>query len=171
MPSNANPKGHQAFEHELSKLKCAYTEVKSKDPEITSSTSLKLSDFMNRPFAICCILMVAHEFNGVFTMMNYAKVIFEKSGSSLPSGTSTIIVGAIQVFGSYVSSLLIERLGRKVIISKSHFFRIINFKQMYQFYSIFIEISFCWQFHRLVRPFVISFWALICSWTHQPISM
>ena len=102
------------FQHEFSKLKCAYTEVKSKDPEISTSTSLRISDFVNRPFIICCILMVGHELNGVFTMISYAKVIFKTAGSSLSPGMSSIIVAAIQTIGCYASSLLIERLGRKV---------------------------------------------------------
>lgn len=88
--------------------------MESKDPDVSSSTSLKIGDFMNRSFAICCILMVAHEMNGVFTMVSYASVIFSKSGSSFSAGVSSIIVAAIQMIGSYVSSLLIERLGRKV---------------------------------------------------------
>lgn len=58
--------------------------------------------------------MVAHELNGVFTMVSYASVIFSKAGSSLSPGMSSIIVAAIQMLGAYVSSLLIERLGRKV---------------------------------------------------------
>lgn len=66
---SASIKGNHLFEHELSKLKCSYTEVKSKDPETAPDTSIRFSDFMNRPFAICCILMMGHEFNGVFTMV------------------------------------------------------------------------------------------------------
>lgn len=111
---SASIKGDHLFEHELSKLKCSYTEVKSKDPEATPDTSVRLSDFMNRPFAICCILMMGHEFNGVFTMVNYAKIIFEKSGSPLDPGKCAIAVVLLQLLGCVVSSLLIERLGRKV---------------------------------------------------------
>lgn len=104
------------FEHEFSKLKCSYSEVKSKDPEATpDKSSVRLSDFINRPFAICCILMVGHEVNGVFTMVNYAKIIFEKSGSTLDPGKSAIAVVLLQLLGCLASSLLIERLGRKVI--------------------------------------------------------
>lgn len=88
------------------------------DDDPAAHPPTKTSDFLNRPFAICCILMVAHEVNGVFTMVNYASVIFAKSGSSMSPGISAIIVGAIQLIGSYVSSLLIDRLGRKVIHSR-----------------------------------------------------
>lgn len=88
--------------------------MKSKDPEATPDTSIRFSDFMNRPFAICCILMCGHEVNGVFTMVNYAKIIFKESGSPLDPGKSAIAVVFLQLLGCLVSSLLIERLGRKV---------------------------------------------------------
>lgn len=115
--SNASSKVDPMLQHELSKLTCAYTEVKSKDSEIPTDASLKISDFINRPFAICCILMLAHELDGEFTMISFASVIFSKSGSSLFSpGMSSIIVTFIQLIGTYVSSLFIDRLGRKVRI-------------------------------------------------------
>lgn len=126
---NTNSKVDPMLQHELSKLKCAYTEVKSKDPEIAPDTSLKISDFMNRPFAICCILMVAHELDGEFTMISYAGIIFSKSGSSLFSpGISSIIVTFIQLIGTYVSSLFIDRLGRKVNLTKIVLLFSISFK-------------------------------------------
>lgn len=86
------------------------------DANPTENSPTKIADFVNRPFAICCILMVAHEVCGVFTMLNYASVIFKKAGSSLEPEMAAIIVGAIQLAGSYVSSLLIDNLGRKVIL-------------------------------------------------------
>lgn len=76
--------------------------------------SLKISDFLNRSFAMSCILIAGHEINGVFTMTNYANVIFSESGSTLSPGMSSIIVAAIQFIGSYISCLLVDRLGRKV---------------------------------------------------------
>ncbi|XP_031630517.1 facilitated trehalose transporter Tret1-like [Contarinia nasturtii] len=117
---NISPKAavsdNKTFEHELSKLKYSYTETQRKDTECSSSSPLKLSDFFNRPFAIGCTLMVAHETCGGFTMCAYAAMIFSKSGSTMSPGISAIIVGAIQFLGSYVSALLIDRLGRKVLM-------------------------------------------------------
>lgn len=88
--------------------------MQRKDLDSTSNVPLTLSDFVNRPFAIGCILMLAHEFCGGFTMCSYAGMIFAKSGSTMSPGISSIIVGAIQFIGSYVSTMLIDRLGRKV---------------------------------------------------------
>lgn len=77
---------------------------------------LKISDFLNRSFAMSCILISGHEINGVFTMTNYASVIFSESGSTLSPGMSSIVVAGIQFVGSYVSCLLVDRLGRKVLM-------------------------------------------------------
>lgn len=52
-------------------------------------------------------------------MMNYTASMFEDSGSSLSPNVSSIIVGLIQVLGSYVSTLLVDRLGRKILLIMS----------------------------------------------------
>lgn len=79
-----------------------------------TQSPLSVGDFLNRPFAIGCILMTAHELCGGFTMCSYASIIFAKSGSTMSPTVSSIIVGAIQFLGSYVSTVLVDRLGRKV---------------------------------------------------------
>lgn len=49
-------------------------------------------------------------------MLNYTAVIFEQAGSSLPPTVAAIIVGVIQLMGTYASTLLVERLGRKILL-------------------------------------------------------
>lgn len=90
--------------------------MQCKDVTNNKSISLCLADFINRPFSICCILMCAHELSGVFTMTNYASMIFAKCGSTISPGISSIIVGGIQVVGSYTSTLFVDRLGRKMLM-------------------------------------------------------
>lgn len=115
---NISPKApsseNKSFEHELSKLKYSYTEMQRKDTDNSVNTPLCLRDFFNRPFQVGCVLMIAHEVCGAFTMCNYAGMIFAKSGSTMSPTISSIIVGAIQFLGSYVSTVLVDRLGRKV---------------------------------------------------------
>lgn len=47
-------------------------------------------------------------------MISYTSVILSKSGSSLSPSISAIIIGIIQFIGAYISTLLVDRLGRKV---------------------------------------------------------
>lgn len=62
--------------------------------------------------------MALNQFCGCFAMLIYTATIFQKSGSNLSPNMSAIIVGVIQVIGSYVTTALVERAGRKVFSSK-----------------------------------------------------
>ncbi|XP_015606470.1 facilitated trehalose transporter Tret1 [Cephus cinctus] len=61
-------------------------------------------------------LLGGQQLCGIFAMVNYAATIFQMAGSSMSPNTASIIVGAIQVFGSYLSTSLMERAGRKLLI-------------------------------------------------------
>lgn len=111
---HSTSKSFEDFEHELLRLKNAHEENKRQNNDANWHEPLKLRDFWNRSFVMSCILISGHEINGVFTMTNYASVIFAESGSSLSPGMSSIVVAAIQLIGSYVSCILVDRLGRKV---------------------------------------------------------
>lgn len=60
-----------------------------------------------------------HEFCGVFTMLNYTATIFRDSGSSISPDYSAIIVGLIQLLGTYFATFLVDRLGRKILLTLS----------------------------------------------------
>jgi hypothetical protein len=51
---------------------------------------------------------------GIFVMSMYSATIFKDAGSSLSPDMSTIIVGFILLIGSYVATMLIDRMGRKL---------------------------------------------------------
>lgn len=65
-------------------------------------------------YGIC--LMALNQFAGVFAMLNFTASIFEESGSSFKPNVATILVGAIQIIGSIFPMLLVDRLGRKVMM-------------------------------------------------------
>lgn len=48
-------------------------------------------------------------------MLNYTASIFKQAGSSLSPQNSAVIVAFIQLLGSYVATLLVERAGRKLL--------------------------------------------------------
>ncbi|XP_064541797.1 facilitated trehalose transporter Tret1 [Drosophila montana] len=78
------------------------------------------ADFADRRARKACFiglgLLAANQGCGCFAMLNYTALIFEKSGSSLSPTVSAIIVGFIQLVGSYVATLLVERAGRKLLL-------------------------------------------------------
>lgn len=60
-------------------------------------------------------LMILNQFSGAIVMLSYMASIFTESGSTLTADQSSIFVGIIQCFGAYGSTLLIDRIGRKVL--------------------------------------------------------
>lgn len=64
-------------------------------------------------------LMAVSQFSGTFCVVTYAKTIFTDSGSNFNPNTSAIILGSLQILGTYCTSILIERLGRKLLLGIS----------------------------------------------------
>ncbi|XP_049833974.1 facilitated trehalose transporter Tret1-2 homolog [Schistocerca gregaria] len=53
---------------------------------------------------------------GSYAVLNYAVMMFDEAGGSVPSDVATIILGALQVVGTLVSALVIDRLGRRPLL-------------------------------------------------------
>ncbi|XP_043474785.1 facilitated trehalose transporter Tret1-like [Leptopilina heterotoma] len=88
--------------------------------ETSFSKSSKLSDLFKekgtvKGLIIAFILLGGQQMCGMFVMLSYATKIFEMSGSSISPDISTIIIGIMQLIGSYISTFLIERAGRKLL--------------------------------------------------------
>lgn len=67
------------------------------------------------------MLQFLEQFSGLFGLLFFVSTIFEYSGSSISPNASSIIVGVIQIVGCYCSMLLVDRAGRKILISTSAF--------------------------------------------------
>ncbi|KAH8321728.1 hypothetical protein KR074_004284, partial [Drosophila pseudoananassae] len=106
------------LQYELQKLK----DTEKTDNEDTSddSNAATWADFAEpktrKAFLIGLGLIIFNQLCGCFTMLNYTAVIFEQAGASLQPTVAAIIVGAIQMLGNYVSTMLVERLGRKILL-------------------------------------------------------
>lgn len=49
-------------------------------------------------------------------MINYASKIFQDSGTNLDPHIASIIIATLQIVGTYVATLIVDRVGRKVLI-------------------------------------------------------
>lgn len=58
-------------------------------------------------------------FSGTFAMINYTANIFKASGSTLDPHVSSIIIAVIQILGVYGSTNLVDRIGRKTLLTFS----------------------------------------------------
>jgi SP family facilitated glucose transporter-like MFS transporter 8 len=51
--------------------------------------------------------------------LSYASFIFDESGSELSPNLSAIVVGGIEVVGVYMTTMLVDRTGRKFLMITS----------------------------------------------------
>ncbi|XP_041566229.1 facilitated trehalose transporter Tret1 [Drosophila elegans] len=82
--------------------------------------AITFKDFCTRPalkaYGPALVLLIANQFSGLFTMVNYMSDIFANSGSTMDPDTCTIIIGAVQILGTYVTTLLCDICGRKLLM-------------------------------------------------------
>lgn len=100
---------------ELDKLRIIYSE-EIQNP--SQKVGLTLNDFKSREakkaLLISFVLVALNQFCGCFAMLNYTASIFAEAGSDLTPNMSAIVVGAIELLGSYISTVLVDKAGRKV---------------------------------------------------------
>ncbi|XP_049833677.1 facilitated trehalose transporter Tret1-2 homolog isoform X2 [Schistocerca gregaria] len=81
--------------------------------EICSRASLK-------GFAIVIVLAANLQFCGSYAVLNYAVMMFDEAGGSVPSEVATIVLGALQVVGTAASVVAVDRLGRRPLLFLSN---------------------------------------------------
>uniref|UniRef100_A0A8D8WUQ2 Facilitated trehalose transporter Tret1 n=1 Tax=Cacopsylla melanoneura TaxID=428564 RepID=A0A8D8WUQ2_9HEMI len=64
-------------------------------------------------------LMTFQRFSGVSALIYYSVDIFRNAGTKISPSLATIIVGAVQIVASLLSSLLIDKLGRRFLLLTS----------------------------------------------------
>lgn len=60
--------------------------------------------------------MLFQQFSGVNAVIFYTSSIFSAAGSDLDANISSIIVGVVQFVSTFVSTLVVDRLGRKILL-------------------------------------------------------
>ncbi|XP_001658145.2 facilitated trehalose transporter Tret1 [Aedes aegypti] len=101
-----------------------FKEMHSNAPkDSTRKVQLHIKDLLNKPtlkgILICVIVMMFLPMSGSVTLITFTDSIFRESGSDLPPATCAMIVAAIQLVGSYVSSVTVDNAGRKVLLITS----------------------------------------------------
>lgn len=106
---------YELLEIEINKLKNTFN---SSAAEKSDGSSFKWSELTSGPgrkaITIGIVLMIVNQFSGCFPMLSYIASIFKDAGSNLSPNMSAMIVGAVQLLGSYVTTNLVDRTGRKV---------------------------------------------------------
>ncbi|XP_071565086.1 facilitated trehalose transporter Tret1-like [Temnothorax nylanderi] len=86
--------------------------------EITSMRTAKFSDLFRdkattKALIIALGLFIFQQTCGIFGMISNTETIFKMSGSSLSPNASAIIVAVLLLFGSWVATVVVDRLGRR----------------------------------------------------------
>lgn len=81
----------------------------------------KLSDLWKvkanlKALMFTCLLVAFQQASGINVVLFNMGAIFDAAKSSLPSSLATIIVGTVQVITSGITPLVVDRLGRKILL-------------------------------------------------------
>lgn len=65
------------------------------------------------------MLMAMQTLSGCFALMNYAADVFTRAGTEWSPNTLALLVGSLQLAGSFLTTMSIERFGRKIPLACS----------------------------------------------------
>ncbi|XP_015117611.1 facilitated trehalose transporter Tret1 [Diachasma alloeum] len=102
-------------DHELSRLQALAKENSANDKSV-GFRALFRDRGTFKGFMIAMAMLGGQQFCGISAVVAYTATIFEIAGSSMDPNTATILVGSIQVFGSWLSTVMMERAGRRPLI-------------------------------------------------------
>jgi len=96
------------------------SEAERNDPNSRISYQQLFSNSMYlKPFAFSLTLMFLQQFSGINQVIFYLQLTFEKSNSDMDAGLSSFIAALMQVFGTGLAIVVIDRVGRKVLLVAS----------------------------------------------------
>ncbi|KAJ6642108.1 Facilitated trehalose transporter Tret1 [Pseudolycoriella hygida] len=119
--NNGNRTGDKNYDvkNELEKLKSL---VKQKEElRKTSSVKLILEKKALKALFLGVSLVAISIFSGIVAMTMHAAQLFIDSGAVFDANLSAIILGVLQVCGTYASSVLVDRVGRRILLGVSSF--------------------------------------------------
>lgn len=107
-----------AVESELQEIQTSVDEVAAQKLSITEAFRTTEA---KRGLMIAFGLMIFQQLSGVNAVIFYATDIFKSAGSTLEPSTATIIVGVIQAVATFISTLVVDLLGRRKLLLLSDF--------------------------------------------------
>ncbi|XP_063975811.1 uncharacterized protein LOC135161817 [Diachasmimorpha longicaudata] len=69
-----------------------------------------------RAFIIAVGLVTGQELSGISPMLSYTANVFKSADISMPPNHAAIVVGGVQLLGSWLSTMTMERLGRRKLL-------------------------------------------------------
>lgn len=100
-------------DHELDSLKLKAEEARNNPVSFLSAITKKTAV---KALIICYALMVFQQLSGINAVIFNTSAIFSGAGAAIPAAISTIIIGVIQVIATFTSSMVVDRLGRRILL-------------------------------------------------------
>lgn len=106
----------EKIELELSSLQTNNKNTKTDtESEAGFDCSIFRKNSTHKALIIGITLITVNQMSGCFALINYTAQIFKDAGASLHPNISAIIVGIIQIAGSYGATLFVDKTNRKVL--------------------------------------------------------
>lgn len=69
-----------------------------------------------KAYASAAVLLIANQFSGSFCVSSYLSTIFAASHTTLNLTMCTIVIGCVQIVGTYATTLLCDKYGRRILM-------------------------------------------------------
>lgn len=125
--------------------------IKSNSEIDNSRNTFKWSDITSNPgrkaMIISVFLTSLYGLCGISAILNYLKLVFDKTGSTISPKTSTLVIGIILVIGNLTVNSLVDCTGRKVTFFEYHQFdsNMVKHKRMcdflFRFYILYPQLD------------------------------
>merc|ERR1711892_634255 len=89
-----------------------------------------------KPLCISLMLMLLQQFSGIKVISSYIVQIFQNAGSKFDANICSIVVGVIQVTGTSISVLVVDKFGRRRLLIMSEMFISFAFCMLGTFFYI-----------------------------------
>uniref|UniRef100_A0A182NGP0 Major facilitator superfamily (MFS) profile domain-containing protein n=1 Tax=Anopheles dirus TaxID=7168 RepID=A0A182NGP0_9DIPT len=113
-----------------SEMDSLLVQVSGEKDSTEQHNSISFADFApqsaRKALLIGLVLVSLNQLSGCFALINYTAQIFADSGSDLDPNMAAIVVGAIQIIGSYGSTIIVDRCQRKHVYIATSFFAAIG---------------------------------------------
>lgn len=100
-------------DYELDNLKQKAEEAKNNPVSFVSAITKKTAI---KAIVICYALMVFQQLSGINAVLFNTSKIFSAGGAAIDASVSTILIGVVQVIATFVSSLVVDKLGRRILL-------------------------------------------------------
>jgi MFS family permease len=122
-------------QQELRDLEVSVAEAQSQTVEFKDL----LHPSLLKPTLVSLMLMLFQQLSGVNAVIFYLKEIFQESGSDMDPHLSSSIVGGVQIVATLAGALLVDRLGRRILLVISDVGMTLSLVALGAFFSIATE--------------------------------